>query len=120
MEQTRWGNHPEGNIFSWLNHAASKWIAIPFLKVYHTLLSPLFVALGSECRFYPTCSHYAEEAFRIHGFLRGFGLSFVRVAKCNPLHSGGIDPVPGSALEKELNKKKSENAIQGLGIEDAR
>jgi hypothetical protein len=50
--------------------------------------------LGSRCRFYPSCGHYAEEAFRAHGFFRGLWLSAVRVAKCSPLHPGGHDPVP--------------------------
>ncbi|MFH0882424.1 MAG: membrane protein insertion efficiency factor YidD [bacterium] len=89
-------------VLSTVNTAAAKWVALPFLKGYRAVLSPVFSALGSECRFYPSCSHYAEEAFRIHGFVKGLALTTVRVAKCNPLHTGGVDPVPGSELETEL------------------
>ena len=50
--------------------------------------------LGGQCRFSPTCSHYAEEAIRTHGALRGSLLAVRRVLRCNPFGRGGIDPVP--------------------------
>lgn len=50
--------------------------------------------LGGQCRFSPTCSHYAEEAIRTHGALRGSFLAVRRVLRCNPFGRGGIDPVP--------------------------
>ena len=108
---------PNSSILSAINRSAARWIALPFLKGYHTVLSPVFAALGSECRFYPTCSHYAEEAFRLHGFARGLALTTVRVAKCNPLHPGGVDPVPGSKLEAEL--KRETQRSEEIGAESA-
>ncbi|MBZ0264565.1 membrane protein insertion efficiency factor YidD [bacterium] len=83
-------------ISSKLNRLAVVLVALPLLRLYHFIGSPFFTFIGSRCRFYPSCSHYSEEAFRIHGFIRGLYLSTIRVAKCNPLHPGGIDPVPGS------------------------
>lgn len=65
--------------------------------VYQRTLSPVIPAvLGPTCgcRFHPTCSHYAAEAVRSHGALRGAGLALVRLLKCTPLHPGGLDPVP--------------------------
>lgn len=62
-----------------------------FIKVYRYFLSPW---VGNQCRFYPTCSHYAEVAFKEHGFIKGLGLSIIRIAKCNPWHKGGLDEVP--------------------------
>lgn len=50
--------------------------------------------LGGQCRFYPTCSHYAEEAVRTHGALRGTLMATWRVARCGPFTKGGADPVP--------------------------
>ncbi|MCM8528259.1 MAG: membrane protein insertion efficiency factor YidD [Lentisphaeraceae bacterium] len=48
-----------------------------------------------SCRFHPTCSHYAAEALRRHGFFRGIWLSFVRIIKCQPFYKGNLnDPVP--------------------------
>ena len=54
-------------------------------------LSPL---LGGHCRFWPSCSVYAEEAIRKHGARRGLALAARRVLRCHPFHTGGIDPVP--------------------------
>ena len=61
------------------------------LEAYRALLSPL---LGGHCRFWPSCSVYAEEAIRKHGALRGARLALFRLARCQPFSKGGIDPVP--------------------------
>ena len=64
---------------------------IGIIKLYQILISPL---LGPNCRFHPTCSHYAIEAIARHGVLKGGYLSVRRLIKCQPLHEGGLDPVP--------------------------
>jgi putative membrane protein insertion efficiency factor len=64
---------------------------IPLIHLYRMVVSPM---LGARCRFVPSCSEYAEEAFRRHGLLRGGWLSLCRLLKCHPLHPGGEDPVP--------------------------
>lgn len=61
------------------------------IGAYRVLLSGW---LGGQCRFYPTCSHYAEEAIRVHGALRGAALAAWRIARCGPFTAGGVDPVP--------------------------
>ena len=58
---------------------------------YRYFISPL---LGPRCRFYPSCSHYAEDAIREHGVIRGSWLAVKRLGKCHPWHEGGCDPVP--------------------------
>ena len=59
---------------------------------YSYLVSPL---LGQNCRFYPTCSHYAGEAIERYGAVKGGILSVKRILKCQPWHKGPmIDPVP--------------------------
>jgi putative membrane protein insertion efficiency factor len=61
------------------------------VEAYRVALSPL---LGGHCRYWPSCSAYAEEAIRRHGARRGAGLAVRRVLRCHPFHAGGIDPVP--------------------------
>ena len=68
-----------------------KSVLLALLDGYRLLLSPF---LGSQCRFYPTCSQYAREAIELHGSARGSWLAVKRIARCHPWHPGGVDPVP--------------------------
>lgn len=72
-------------------------LLVVLLRGYQLLISPL---LGPRCRFWPSCSHYGVEALKVHGPLKGSWLTFKRVIKCHPGHSGGIDPVPGGPSEQ--------------------
>ncbi|HEY4716265.1 MAG TPA: membrane protein insertion efficiency factor YidD [bacterium] len=65
-------------------------VGVLFIKFYRIFLSPLFPA---QCRFYPSCSHYAEDAIRKYGFLKGAILSVGRILRCNPFSAGGYDPL---------------------------
>jgi putative membrane protein insertion efficiency factor len=64
------------------------------IRVYRYCISPM---LGPNCRFYPTCSCYVEEAIERHGSLTGGWLAIRRILNCHPWHAGGYDPVPPSA-----------------------
>jgi len=61
------------------------------VRGYQWFLRPL---LAPACRFHPSCSEYADEAFARHGALRGGWLAARRVCRCGPWHAGGYDPVP--------------------------
>ena len=74
---------------------ASK-ICISLIKGYKYLISPF---LGKSCRFEPSCSSYAMEAFSNHGFFHGFKLSLIRIIKCNPWGGYGYDPVPEKKID---------------------
>ena len=73
-------------------------LILKLIKVYRLLLSPW---TGHQCRFHPTCSHYAEEAVAEHGALKGAWLAIKRIGKCHPWHEGGIDPVPQTHSNRE-------------------
>jgi putative membrane protein insertion efficiency factor len=64
--------------------------SIGLIRIYRMTLSGW---LGGQCRFYPSCSHYAEEAIRTRGFLRGWAMAFWRILRCNPFGRGGYEPV---------------------------
>jgi hypothetical protein len=68
-----------------------QYFIIFLLKGYSYFISPL---LGRHCRFYPTCSKYAEQAVRKYGVFIGGYLSIRRIFRCHPWHAGGVDPVP--------------------------
>ena len=72
-------------------------LACALIKGYQYALAPLtrFFALApSSCRYTPTCSHYALEAFRRHSFAFALALTLRRIARCHPFAKGGYDPVP--------------------------
>jgi len=66
-------------------------IILFLIGLYKRLLSPL---LGQRCRFYPSCSDYARVAVARFGPWRGGILAAWRILRCQPLCSGGPDPVP--------------------------
>lgn len=82
-----------------------KHVCIWLIRFYQKFLSPL--KRRSTCRFTPTCSAYAVEAFMKRGFFVGFGLTVWRILRCNPFGKWGYDPVPEkkSREEKRLHKK---------------
>jgi putative membrane protein insertion efficiency factor len=65
-------------------------LEIGLIRTYRATLSGW---LGGQCRFYPSCSRYAEDAIRAHGVLKGTALATWRVLRCNPFGAGGIEPV---------------------------
>lgn len=68
-----------------------KLILLFLLRAYKLIISPF---LGQNCRFYPSCSAYAELAIRRHGVIKGSVLAGKRLCKCHPWHEGGVDLVP--------------------------
>jgi len=61
------------------------------VRAYRYFASPL---LPPACRFFPTCSAYAEQALEVHGAWRGGWLTAGRLCRCGPWCAGGFDPVP--------------------------
>ena len=67
------------------------WLPVKLIRLYQITLSPY---MGRQCRYTPTCSHYAIEALEKHGLLRGGWLAVKRILRCAPWGGSGYDPVP--------------------------
>ncbi len=69
-------------------------MAIVLIDLYRGLFSGLFEGLfGARCRFSPTCSIYAREAFKIYGVKKGAAKTVGRLLRCHPWGESGADPV---------------------------
>ncbi len=66
-------------------------LLIGLIAIYRYAISPV---LGPHCRYYPSCSEYAQQALGRHGIYLGAGLSLKRLCRCHPWKPGGYDPVP--------------------------
>lgn len=66
-------------------------VIIKLIGVYRYLISPF---LGNNCRYYPTCSEYAQTSVERFGVLKGSWMAVRRISRCHPWHEGGVDPVP--------------------------
>ena len=95
-----------------------KHVMIWLIRLYQKYISPLKPPC---CRFTPSCSSYAIEAFKKRGFFAGFILTTYRILRCNPFCKGGYDPVPDKGFKThgkgnytavehtENNEKEKEN-----------
>ena len=84
-----------------------------FMRAYRLLVSPLY---GQVCKYYPSCSKYALDAYEVTGALRGTGLTIWRLLRCNPFSHGGVDHVPGSVLaarSEEIARARSAGDTPG-------
>jgi putative membrane protein insertion efficiency factor len=57
------------------------------IKVYQKYISPLF---APRCKYYPSCSTYAELAITEFG-IKGLFMGIFRFVRCNPFSHGGVD-----------------------------
>jgi putative membrane protein insertion efficiency factor len=78
-------------VFARAISASLRFLALFLIRAYQVILRPLF---GGQCRFHPSCSEYATEAFREHPPLRAARLTAGRLLRCQPFCQGGYDPVP--------------------------
>ena len=76
------------------------------IGLYRKFISPIKPPC---CRFTPTCSAYAIEAFKKRGFFIGLILTVWRILRCNPFCKGGYDPVPEKGLRNPQSAGTQEN-----------
>lgn len=85
-----------------------KHVCVWLIRLYRKFLSPL--KRNPTCRFTPSCSAYALEAFTKRGFFVGFALTVKRVLRCNPFCVGGYDPVPPKKIPKYRDKTEKNDS----------
>ena len=83
-----------------------KHLMIWLIRLYQKFISPLKPPC---CRFTPSCSTYAIEAFKKRGFFVGLALTVWRILRCNPFCKGGYDPVPEKGLRNPKNAEFRES-----------
>lgn len=92
-----WASNPLGRAstskISHFLHMVLRFVFIASIMVYQAILRP---SMFGSCRFYPTCSVYAIDAFRQYGLMPATILIIWRIIRCNPWGSWGYDPVPSS------------------------
>ena len=87
------------------------YVLLGLIRGYQYVISPMF---PPTCRFLPSCSHYASEALRVHGPVRGLGLALWRLARCNPWGGHGHDPVPGARCPNHTSSQdKTDRHAEG-------
>jgi len=64
-------------------------LSLSLIDFYRNELSPF---MPKSCRFIPSCSNYAFEAYTKYGAAKGFILTAWRIARCNPFGGRGYDP----------------------------
>ena len=84
----------------WVAGTPARALLLASIRLYRATLSGW---LGGQCRFYPSCSHYAEEAIRTHGATKGTALATWRILRCNPFGKGGIEHVPSATSHPEYD-----------------
>ena len=77
-------------------------VVIFLIRFYQRMISPY---LPANCRFEPSCSNYALQAFRKRGFLAGTVLTIWRLLRCQPFCKGGYDPVPERGFGRCVTQK---------------
>ncbi|WP_425546629.1 membrane protein insertion efficiency factor YidD [Brevibacterium samyangense] len=92
----------------WALRLAPRMPFVWFMRAYRRLISPLY---GEVCRYYPSCSKYALDAFEVKGAVRGTLLTVWRLLRCNPFSPGGVDHVPGSLMDRRSAELRSRGII---------
>ena len=65
-----------------------RYLGVALVWVYRLTLGPF---LGGQCKYHPSCSQYAIDAFKEFGLVKGTVLAGWRLLRCNPWSRGGVD-----------------------------
>jgi len=66
-------------------------IAAPLIWAYRVVGWQFSASYGCSCKYHPTCSQYAIDAYKEFGLFKGTVLAGWRLLRCNPWSRGGVD-----------------------------
>ena len=81
-----------------------RYLGIGLVQVWrHTfgLLTP-----EGTCKYHPSCSQYAIDAFSELGLVRGSIVAGWRILRCNPWSHGGVDRVQDRTLFRRRGEER--------------
>lgn len=84
-----------------------KYAAIALVRLYRASLGQL---IGGRCKYHPSCSQYAIDAYQHDGFLRGTAKTAWRLLRCNPWSHGGVDYAHGDRSASRREQPSSAEA----------
>ncbi|HEX7897252.1 MAG TPA: membrane protein insertion efficiency factor YidD [Planctomycetota bacterium] len=94
---------------------------VALIRGYQATGSPAMASMGVQCRYSPTCSHYAAAAFSHYGTMEGLVRTAGRLWRCSPWGGTGYDPAvattshgPIRQQETPEQKKAREDAQKAL------
>ncbi|MCL5735435.1 MAG: membrane protein insertion efficiency factor YidD [Actinobacteria bacterium] len=87
-----------------------KYVFVGMIRGYQKHISP---ALPRSCKYHPSCSQYAIDAFTQFGVFRGLVLMVWRLLRCNPLSYGGYDPVERQTLFGDGRRRRKVESAHG-------
>jgi len=96
-------------------------VGIALLHAYQATGSKVMASSGVNCRYTPTCSHYAEDAIGYYGTVGGLARTAGRLWRCSPWGGSGYDPAvdehPAAYLTPQQDQETPE---QRKAREDAK
>ncbi len=96
---------------AWIAGWPARTLLVLLIRLYRVTLSGM---LGGQCRFHPSCSHYAEMAIQDLGAVRGTGLAAWRILRCQPFSRGGVEYPP--APRRPRHGQAYDNNIRRPGV----
>lgn len=82
-----------------------RYLGISFVYLWRYTFG-LLTPAGS-CKYHPSCSQYAIDAFRAEGLAKGAVLAGWRLLRCNPWSHGGVDYVGQQRLFGRRSRKEA-------------
>jgi putative membrane protein insertion efficiency factor len=76
-----------------------RWLGIAAVHAWRYTFGLLTPA--GTCKYHPSCSQYAIDAFRELGLVRGAIVAGWRLLRCNPWSHGGVDQVADRSLFRD-------------------